>query len=293
MLFLICTKRFFVQPWYTIPDPSDSSRRLLCKGWACNVKGYHQHQIDEFQDIIGRYLNESQDISIKKNISNLIQRGFHPGLCAAGFFSMIGLAGFEQNLTKSHELLTNGSNNGIWSCLDALSFHPFTRNNSTNIGLAASMGGVWSMIKYSIQNYEKNNTMSLNMLRHLATSATTGWWKKRRSGEKFSNLVSVILGLKSGHLSDTWKEMISLEEEGHLPAALWVAEGYYTGEIGTIDLKKAYDTILPYVINGPWKIDLSAVLESEDDFDKKIMYSISSDMGDKSADALVSFKQFV
>ena len=289
MIFLnfLILKRFLPQPWYTIPDINDSFRRLLCKGWNCNIKGYHQHQSDEFSNIIGSYINMTLKGNFKDQLYKLVDRGYDPALCAIGFFELIGYEGFKQNFTSSYNNLIKGSNKGLWSCDDTLAFHPFY-NLSINL-----TGGVWSMIKFSLNNIKINITESILILKHIVTASSTTWWKRRRSGEEFSDNIGIILGLYQGNITKSWEILLDLSKNGHLPASLWVSEGYFTGEIGEINYNKSLNILLPFIINGPWKIDLLLSLESNESFNKTTLYNISSQIGDNNGDILNSFNIFM
>lgn len=284
---LIYSKRYLPYLYNTTPDPNDIFHRLVCKGYACNIKLYPEHQKTEFDETLEMYQNETLSGTVESKLNQLIRREFHPAYCALGFFEMIGIAGIKKNLTQSFTHLTEGSNYDIWSCNEILSYHPFTTDQLYYVRRAASKGAILSMIRLALET--ENETESLFLLKHLATVESTTWWKKRRSGITFSDAVSTILKLNNRNLSEAWKIIEGMSNENHLPASIWVAEGLQTGEIGRKNLTEARMKLIPFVVNGHWKISVASMLKSKDDFDRYELLKMASKQGNKMAEELLSY----
>ena len=287
LLFIISV--YFPQPWYTYPPAESTVKRFLCKGWVCKESEFPFHQHDEFALLMKHYINGDYEDGLAKKMEQYIERGFFPAYCAAGFFSMIGIAGYHQNLSFSYEMLREGMNHDLWSCYDIMSFHPYVKNIDEHLKVASEKGGIWSMLYRAFSN--DNKTESLEMLIHVATSATSGWWKRRRSGNDFANAVSCILGFNSSidDNKDAWKILKKLAKSGNLPAAIWTSNGYLSGEIGKKDIEKGIRIISPYIANGPWRIDLSELVESDDIEDKAILYDMAAKIGERAGISLKSY----
>ena len=299
--FLLAIDKIDIEPWYISPDVHDNLKRMVCWGWTCHSSEYLEHQKIEFREILGNYTENTYNQSLKDDIFNLIHRGYKPALCAAGFYHLIGYADFEKNLTKSYELLKNGSKTNLWACHDILAFHPLETNQDEEMKLSIQSGGIWSMIKYILKNYPDNINTSLIYEKHLATAATYNWWKRRRSGNEFAKNVAVILNVSEGFsltpvnyssedLQNAWKFMENESKKGHIPAALWTAEGLITGEIGRKNLTEAYEVLLPFVLNGQWSIDTAEVLDKRDEIDIDIVMNIAAQLNNSLANAYLSYK---
>lgn len=285
--FLIYSKKFLPYPYSTTPDPNDVFHRITCKGWACNLKLYPEHQKMEFDDTLDMYQNQTLINTVESKLKQLIRRDFHPAYCALGFFEMIGIAGITKNLTQSFIDLNEGSSYDIWSCHEILSYHPYTKDQMSYVRRAASKGAILSMIRLALET--KNETESLLLLKHLATTQSSTWWKKRRSGIPFSDAISTILKLNDRNLTEAWKIIDDMSNENHLPASIWAAEGLQTGEIGRKNITEARMKLLPFVVNGHWKLDVAAMLKSTDEFDRYALLQIASLQGNKMATALLSY----
>lgn len=291
IIFSLCVQNLVIHPWYIIPYKNDSIKRFLCKGWSCEASKYPPHQVDEFDEVIDGYINGSYTENLERKMIQFISRGYDPAYCAAGLFTMTGTGQFKQNLSRSYNMLTKGAEKGIWSCIDSLTFHPFTPNPIEQAKIAMNYGGVWSTLYFTLENIKNgaNLTESLEILSHLETGATSGWWKKRRSGKQYAKALSVIMNMTEGDKTEAWEIMVDLAEGSNLPAALWVADGYKTGEIGKVNPLEGINILKPYISAGPWKIDVTAVIESKEELNKTIIFDIASKIGNSNADALSSF----
>jgi hypothetical protein len=292
MLWIALSVRdlFLPFPWRTTPDPADNFHRTLCRGWHCGATDYHAHQADEFTSLITGYVNRTVTTDFQKRIEALIRRGYNPALCMVGFFELFGLAGVAQNLTSAYAKLTVGASHKLWSCYEALSFHPNASDSFAYVTKAASLGGVWSMIQLGLRS--GNESESLSLFRHLATAMTSGWWLKRRSGHDYASSVGTILGLDDGDLSAAWRRIERMAIEGHLPAALWMAEGLETGEIGRVNITEAVELLRGFVVRSPWVLDVDALLQTDDTFDRLALLNVAAKLGSDSADYLLSFPGF-
>ena len=291
-IFIIFLKHFIIWPYYITPNHNDVFHRYICKGFACHENDYPNHQITEFNDLITKYENyelDENDLNLENQISQLIKRGFYPGYCCAGLFEMLGMAGFKQNISGSYEKLMMGSSYKLWSCNEVLSYHPLTKDPLSYVRLAASQGGIRSMLRLALET--KNQTESLELLKYLATIQSSKWWKMRRSGIEYSDALSTILKLNNRNITEAWKIIDNMSDEGHLPAALWAAEGLTTGEIGRKNITEAIQKLLPIVITGQWQINIAKVIDSDDSFDKKMVYKMSSLLGNPHADSILSFSK--
>ncbi|KAH0788759.1 hypothetical protein GPJ56_007441 [Histomonas meleagridis] len=277
--------RFIPMQWATTPNANDTFHKFACKGWSCFQNSYLKHQEDEFNEIIEMFQNYTINETFPAKLFSLLDRGYEPAYCAIGLFEMIGFGYFEKNLTSSYNNLIEGSKKGMWSCNEALSFHPFGNKNYTKI--AASQGAIWSMFRLSLET--SNATESLDLLMHLATISSYYWWKRRLSGPEYSDAISVILGLTYGDKAKAWKILERLTDEGNLPSAIWKAEGLRTGEIGRVNVTEAIETLKPFISSSRWMIDLNGAIKSNDKFDLKMVIEISSLLGNSNAKALLSF----
>ena len=125
LFFLSC---YLPEPWFTIPPKEATIKRYICKGFTCETSKYLPHQSEEFDTVIENYLADKYPNGLKSKMESYIERGFYPAYCAAGYFALLGTAGYQQNLTESYELLQKGAQLDLWACYDILSFHPFTKN---------------------------------------------------------------------------------------------------------------------------------------------------------------------
>ena len=287
MLFFL--SYFFPQPWYAIPKKNATVKHFLCKGWTCQTTNLPSHQTDEFDQLIDGYIDGNYPEGLEKKMAQYISRGYYPAYCAAGFFALIGTAGIKQNLTKSYELLMKGAEHDFWSCYDILSFHPMTKNRTENIKKAVEKGAIWSTIYEGMTS--ENKTYALELLIHVITSESSGWWKRRRSGTKYAEAIASILNMNDRNKTEAWETLEDLAKLGNLPAAIWVADGYRTGEIGEKNPEIGINVLMPYISNGPWKMDLIGLLDTNDVERKDIIVDIASKIGQSSAGAISSFAE--
>lgn len=273
-------------PYNTTPNPKDIFHRYLCRGWACN-EPYPLHQRTEFEDMLDMYQNETFRGSIEIKLQQLIKRDFHPAYCTLGFLEMTGLAGIQQNLTRSFDHLNAGANLNLWSCHEALSYHPWTKSPIHHIQKAVERGSVLSMLRLAIET--ENETESLYLLKYLATVQSTNWWKKRRSGLVYSDAISAILHLNDRNVTEAWHVIDELSLQGHLPATLWAAEGLETGEIGRKNISEARERLLKLVTIGPWKMELMPMLQSTENFDRLLLLKIAAIQGNDLAKLILSY----
>lgn len=286
-LLLFLCKRFIPWQWHTTANPSDNFRRLMCKGWHCGQTDYPEHQQAELQEALASFENGSNTLEFTTKVENLISRGYKPALCLSGFFQMIGLA-FEKNLTSSYERLQLGAESDIWSCHETLSFHPFTTDPYPYVERGAALGGIWSIIRKGLMT--KNETEAVQLFRHLATAMTANWWKRRKSGLEYADAVGAILKLNSLDVSEAWKTITKWATRyGHLPAAIWMAEGLQTGEIGRVNVSEALAVLRPFVVGSPWSVDVLSVIKAAEPFDKDGMLAIAAALGNECARPLSSY----
>ena len=288
LIFTFLQCRFLPIQWATTPNANDTFHKFACKGWSCFQDQYHKHQEDEFNEIIEMYQNGTIDKEFPVKLFGLLNRGYEPAYCAIGLFQMIGVGHFKKNLTTSYSNLIEGSKKNIWSCNEALSFHPYIIDNGGNYTrIAASQGAVWSMHRLLLET--PNSTESLDLLMHLSSVAAQYWWKRRLSGAEYSEAVSTILGHTNGSIRASWRVLERLSSEGHLPAAIWKADGLRTGEIGRANVTEAIETLLPFVSASTWMIDVSCALRSAEKFDIEMVLRMASLLGNRDAEYLLSF----
>lgn len=280
-------KRFIPWPWHTTPDASDNSRRQACKGWHCDQSKYPDHQASELQELLEGFENGSISSEFPVRVNHLISRGYSPALCLAGFFEMIGL-GFEKNLTASYDHLLDGAAKNIWSCHEALSFHPFTTDVYAHVRRGAELGGIWSMIRKGLMT--NNETEAFQTFRHIALTMTSSWWKRRKSGLEYGDAVGAILKLNSLDVSEAWLTITKWATRYRtLPAAVWMAEGLQTGEIGRLNVSEAISVLRPFIVSSPWTVDVLRVMKSKDVFDKAAVLGIAEALGSEYARPLGSY----
>lgn len=280
-------KKFVPYQWYTNPDPMNTFRRTLCKGWTCGIDGYPQHQMTEMEDLIAMYANGTIDGRLNDSLIRLYNRGFKPAACPISFFYMLGSCDFSLDLNQSLHYLAEVENESYWACNEIMSYHPYITEHDNFTEKAMKSGAIWSMVSHSFKN--PNVSEAVIYLKHLATAATTGWWKKRRSGLEYAEALKVILKLAEGDKMDAWATLGILAQESNLPAAIWIADGYATGEFGMRNYGEAFRVLKPYIIHGPWAIDLADVINSCEKFDKVAFMKIASSIGNEFANSIVSF----
>ena len=72
-----------------------------------------------------------------------------------------------------------------------------------------------------------------------------------------------------------WRVLDDLAHGGNLPAALWVAEGLQTGEMGRVNETEAVEVLRPFILKSQWSVDLSAMMKSTEVFDRHMVISIA------------------
>lgn len=291
----LCFSKHFIPQPYVADGQGDGARRFLGRGWGVKTSGYPQHQNDEFQTVIECYLNETLKDSLQNRVMNLVHRGFTPAACATGMFFQFGIGGFPVNVSSAHELISKGIDEGVWSCFDLSAF--ITPQPDLDVlKKASSKGGVWSSLRYiqeliKIGEYKK----AVKVLQTLCASATNGWWKWRRSGESYAQSVGSILGVDNGarNVKQSWENLKHLASGSNLPAALWVSEGYITGEIGEKNPRKAVEVLLPFAEVGLWNFDLNDILDADDLINKTGLVEMASQAGNSAAKALLEFPELL
>jgi hypothetical protein len=205
-----------------------------------------------------------------------------------GWLEMLGIAGFQRNLSLSYAHLQQGIQFDLWSCHEAISFHPDCPNVSESVGRAAELGGVWSMIRKGLTT--PNTSDAVSLFRNLGTALTSNWWKRRRSGMDFGDAVALILNLtEDGDLMQGWKTIEDLAHHGHLPAALWMAEGLQTGEIGRKNESEAVEILKPHIVWSPWVVDVVSAIESDEPFDRMGLFRVAGLLGYPFSDHFMSY----
>ena len=245
------------------------------------MKQYPAHQTQEFQELLESYENGSTDLPEKVMV--LVKRGYEPAVCMVGLFEMLGLA-FPKNLTSAYTHLMQGAEKNLWACQEALSFHPYTKDVRARVWAAANLGGIWSMIRKGLMS--ENVTEQLQIWKHLCTVQTSWWWKKRRSGLEYADAVGAILRLNSGNQSQAWTTIERLAKRGHLPAALWMAEGLETGEAGRTNLTEAVVLLQKFVLASPWTLDLAG---AQGPMDWTMFLHIAESLGNEFAPIMLSY----
>jgi hypothetical protein len=81
----------------------------------------------------------------------------------------------------------------------------------------------------------------------------------------------------------------NLGNSGHLPAALWMAEGLQTGEIGRVSLEEAVEVLRPLVLGGSWAIEVEEALEADNAFDRMQVLRMAAALGNSDAEAMLSY----
>jgi hypothetical protein len=223
----------------------------------------------------------------RKEVDFLIRRGYDPALCLVGFLEMVGMGGYPINLTLSLSHLTEGISHDLWACYDVLALHPSASDADSYLSLGSNLGGIWSMIRTGLTT--ANATKALGIFKHIGTALTAQWWKRRRSGFEYSDAVGAILGMNSKSSAEGWTTIERLGTSGHLPAALWLAEGLETGEIGRVDHREAVEVLKPIVLGGPWAIDLEEMFAATNEFDRIAVLKVASALGNSEADYMLSY----
>jgi hypothetical protein len=282
MLPLIATRANFLPvPWHTTPDPTDSLRRVLCHGWHCGFRDYPSHQSEELSELVSKYIGGRINSEFRDGIQLLARRGYRPA------FSMLGVAGFPRDVASAHANLSEGARHNIWSCLEALSFHPDALDRDTLIEKAANGGGIWSMIRLARRT--ANVTRSLDLFRRLATALTTTWWKLRPSGNEYAVAVATILSLNDGDRALAWAAIDQMAKRGHLPAALWLAEGLETGEVGRVNRTEAIEILQDLIVTSQWTMEIQPIMDAQNEFDKMEMLRFAHALGNPYARYLLSY----
>jgi hypothetical protein len=67
---------------------------------------------------VEKYIRRRINIKFRDGIDLLIRRGYHPALCPAGTFELLGIAGYAHDLASAYSHLSNGARHNIWSCFE-------------------------------------------------------------------------------------------------------------------------------------------------------------------------------
>jgi hypothetical protein len=68
-----------------------------------------------------------------------------------------------------------------------------------------------------------------------------------------------------------------------------MAEGLETGEIGRNNISEAVELLKGFVVRGSWKIDLEAMIEADERFDRLALLHVAAKLGNPLAEALLSY----
>jgi hypothetical protein len=135
----------------------------------------------------------------------------------------------------------------------------------------------------------RNVTRSLELFRHIGTALTTTWWRLRRSGNEYAVAVGTILKLNDGNVKQAWTAIEGMARRGHLPAALWLAEGLETGEVGRVNRTEAIEILKDLILASHWTMDLEEIMEAETEFDRTQILRFAHALGNPYARYLLSY----
>ena len=290
-LFLICSKHFLYLPTYSAPQNIDPSKRNFCKGWWCDFSKEENPNAILLKNLLLGFKNGTIS-SIHKNISSLIARGYTPAYCVSGFFYLLGLSDYQQNLTKSQLLLKQGSEN-CFACSEVLAFHPLTEHKKYHLKKAKEQGSLlakYLLIKKELQKEKPDYGKILPDVHHLALISSLSWMTKHRSGMRFANTVKQLT-TEPKRKTSHWQKMFKLAESGHPVAALWVLEGVISNRTHQFSSHQAVNLIKPHIFNGPWKSHHTEIPFLPNNFNKTTALKFFGESDDDAAEALLSFPQ--
>ena len=290
MFFIfLCVKHFLYLPSYSAPPSKDPSLRGFCKGWWCDYSKEENSDSNQLKQILLNYKNGTLS-SIHKNISALQSKGYLPAFCVSGFFYLLGLSDFKQNLTKSHLLLKKGADS-CFACSEILSFHPLTEHNSYHLKKANEQGSILAkliLVDNELKKEFPDYDHILQDVYHLGTIATLSWMTRHRSGLKFANLVRK-LGTDKAHQNQYWQEMFNLAESGNAAASLWIVEAVISNRTHIVSSKQAIEAIYSHIKSGPWKYDHSGIAFAKHSFNKTTAFELFAKSGDEVSSAFLSY----
>lgn len=268
LTILLAKKNYLPIQWYISDLESFSS--TISNSVDIGIKNYHQHQFIELINILNTYTNATgKFISIKDNITDLYNRQFIPVSCYLGMFHLFGICGFEKDIIKSFRFLDEGRKKNIWTCIDLLTFHPYTDDplNASYNGLKNH--GVWSLIQYVKLIKNKNISESIFYLNHLLHTYHYKWMRTylKNDTSDYENIVKDIV-VSNYYNKTKLKELVS---QKHLLAGLWLAD-YYTKKSKYL---KAFDILADFVDNGPWIPKLNTYKYKYESYDlKKFIHNL-------------------
>ncbi|OHT07392.1 hypothetical protein TRFO_24407 [Tritrichomonas foetus] len=285
-------RHFLIQPLYI---SNESTIKVICRGWTCGNSKNNLTQNDNFIQIIRDYKENILNMSLSTALDKFLLDGFIPAISAAGLFHLFEIDDFSYNPQKSLELLKKCASDGYWACHEHLAFHPLITNPSEqdfHLHEGAKLGSVSSMYTIALncienEKYEEAN----NYLFHLLYAISGNWFQKRRAGLEYADDVKSIL-LNNNKSLHSWRDLKKKAKSGHLPAALWIFDGLRTGRFNEISAKEMAFLASNYVENGLLKTDALSALNSKDRFNKKEVMKYLVRMGDKVAEAFLSYPDF-
>ena len=286
---LLCVRHYLYLPGFAAPPSKDPSLRGFCKGWWCNYSKEDNPDSAQLKQILLSYKNGSVS-SIHKNISALTSKGYLPAYCVSGFFYLLGLSDYKQNITKSHLLLKKGADS-CFACSEILAFHPLTEHNSYHLKKANEQGSVLAklvVISNELKKEEPDYDSILQDVYHLGTIATLSWMTRHRSGLRFANTVKNLATDKKNQ-SQYWQKMYKLAESGNAPAALWIVESIISNRTHLFSSRQAVEVIYPHILSGPWKFDPAEIAFVKHSFNKTTAYELFSKTGEEISSAFLSY----
>jgi len=291
-LFLICSRRFVFNPWYCPPISEDPSMRTLCRGWSCGSSKDNITTNERINERVNKYRNNTLNSTLQHSLKRYVKTEFPPAVCLAGLFHLFGIGGYEENAELSLSLLQKGADIGFWACYEALAFHPFVKDRKAFMKKAASMGSVFAMLDVAFEHLSQsppNFTAAVAILRHLGTASISSWYRKKRGGMQFAEATKSIYVGSEKEKEGAWKAMKELAKRGHLPAALWLADGLLTEKTSIASFPEVVNFLVPLIKNGPWKYDPVEIASSKEDFNKTTTLQYLKNMGNELASALLSY----
>ena len=283
LLGLVSARQYIFTPWFTPPYSSDTTMRILCRGWFCGSSRDLNDASDKLSQIVQEFRNGSLGDSIVQSLEPLLDTGFVPALCASGVLKAFGMAGFSQNIEESLQILRS---HDFWSCHEALAFHPYVSEDerARHLEIAAAQGSILAMKKIAIA------TNNLTVFRHLAFSMVGGWYRRHFGDANHGKRARSIF---SGENSETaWQEMFDRAAAGHVPSTAWVIDGFLSGR-----LQKTADEVLrvirPVIDNGPWMFSVGDMVQARGNFNKTTVLQFMANAGDEMANLYLSYPGLV
>lgn len=290
LVSLVLVRNYIYMPGFSMPASVDPLMRSFCKGWWCDSSKEPHPEMDKYRETFYTFMNGSISSGYSEMLANFSDNDVVAADCLSGFLYMIGFSGFPQDFKKSIELLQKGYEKGHWLCAEILAFHPNITDRDQYIKIAADNGSVLAkqaIIRSELKKPNPNYKDLVPYLYNLAHLGVTSWLRKHRAGRTFGELVKQVS--MNPKAKNSWKSLSKLAHNGHHSAAVWLAEGVLSKRTDIIPLEAVGKMLVPYVFQGPWRLDMFDIVSAPNSFNKSTLFQFFTNAGDDLAAALYSY----